>query len=398
LWHYLRQKNDDKGRCCIMTGPWTLYGMPGSLYTAKARSYLRKQGLELVERIPADPKFSGEILPAIGRWIIPVVQTPDGTIVQDGMEIIDHIEARGAATLSAYPADPVGKVIALLFELFGGEGLLRPAMHYRWNFDADNLAFLERDFMCGLNPTASGEDRSRIFAQSSGRMRKAAASFGVNPDTYGAVEASYLDFLARLDAHFALYPYLLGDRPTVGDYGLIGPLHAHLSRDPHPSHIMKARAHNVWRWVERMTTRDADDGEFLARDQKPEPALRSATLAALLAFIAEDYLPEVEAMTRFLTGWLADKTEAELTAVPIARGVGRTSFAWRGHELTVGVAPYRMLLLQRVQDAARSLAPSDSAKLHSLLDPAGLTPLLDLTIPRRVERRQNREWWAPGVA
>jgi len=42
-----------------------------------------------------------------------------------------------------YPEDPVIKAISLLFELFGNEGLLRPAMHYRWNFDDDNLDFLK---------------------------------------------------------------------------------------------------------------------------------------------------------------------------------------------------------------------------------------------------------------
>jgi len=372
---------------------WILYGMPGSLYTAKARSYLRKQGLRVEERVPGDKRFGLEILPAIGRWIIPVMQAPDGTIVQDGLDIIDHVEAAGLATLSAYPADPVEKVVSLVFELFGGEGLLRPAMHYRWNFDADNLDFLQRDFVRALDPSADAERQKAVFANSSGRMRKAAMSFGVTPDRFAAVEASYLDFLARLDRHLGVYPYLLGDAPTIGDYGLIAPLHAHLSRDPHPSALMKRHGQHVWRWVERMTATDDDVGEFLGVPGPAAPALQSGTLAALLAFVAQDYLPEIEAMVGFINGWLPGQT-AEALAEPIQRGVGRVAFPWRGQEIAVGVMPYRLILLQRIQDAADALSPQDRARLAALLEPAELAPLLDLRADRRVVRRDNREWWA----
>jgi glutathione S-transferase len=371
---------------------WVLYGMPGSLYTAKARSYLRKQGLQVEERAPGDPRFTREIVPATGRWIIPVLQTPDGNIVQDGAEIIDHLEHTGAATRSAFPADPVARVISLIFELFGGEGLLRPAMHYRWNFDADNLPFLERDFVNALFPGADAETRAGVFARSSGMMRKAARGFGVTPDSFAAVEESYLAFLERLDAHFAVYPYLLGDTPTIGDYGLIAPLHAHLSRDPHPSMLMKRGALHVWRWVERMTTRDDDNAEYLAVARPETPALASPTLAALLAFITEDYLPEVEAMVAWLNDWLPQQPAEQLSG-PLDRTVGRMRFPWRGLELEVMVMPYRVWLLQRVQDAADALDADSRATLSTLLAPTGLEPMLHARVARRVTRRDQREWW-----
>ena len=75
-----------------------------------------------------------------------MLQTPQGQWVQDGADIIDFFESRGLARLPAYPLTPLhGVVSAGRSELFGGEGLLRPAMHYRWNFDDDNLAFLRDD-------------------------------------------------------------------------------------------------------------------------------------------------------------------------------------------------------------------------------------------------------------
>ena len=71
-----------------------LYGMPGSLYTAKVRAYLRKQRIEFEERAAGDPRFMNEILPQIGRWIVPVVQLPDGTLLQDGAVFSDPFEEK----------------------------------------------------------------------------------------------------------------------------------------------------------------------------------------------------------------------------------------------------------------------------------------------------------------
>ena len=47
-----------------------------------------------------------------------------------------------------------------------------------------------------------------------------------------------------LDRHFASHRFLFGDRPSLGDYGLIGPLYAHLGRDPWPKReLIEPRRH-----------------------------------------------------------------------------------------------------------------------------------------------------------
>ncbi len=365
-----------------------LFGMPGSLYTARARSYLIKQHIDFEEAIPADPAWPG-ITQAVGRWIIPVLQLADGTLVQDGVAIIDHVEAGGQARRSAYPETPVHRAIAHVFELFGGEGLLRPAMHYRWDYDADNLDFLRADFLGGLLPGAPAEAGAAVFANASGRMRKARDGFGVSPETAPAIKASYHDFLARFDAHLARYPYLLGGRPTLGDYALIGPLYAHLGRDPYPAAEMKARAFHVWRWVERMQSPQAllgiyPDEALIADDAVPE------TLAALLAFVAEDYLPELTAHVTFANDWLAAHPGIEPGTNglpnPGARAIGKARFDWRGQEIETLVMPYRFWLLGRLQAA---LTPAAQA----VLEQAGLGALTTLSTRRPVERQGNLEVW-----
>jgi len=110
---------------------YILYGTPGSLYTGKARAYLRKQGIAFEERTAGDPRFRAEVVPVVGRWIIPVLLTPEGRYVQDGADIIDHFEDGSTVPVPARLSTPLHAVVARVFELFGGEGLLRPAMHYR---------------------------------------------------------------------------------------------------------------------------------------------------------------------------------------------------------------------------------------------------------------------------
>ncbi len=381
------------------TKPWRLYGTPSSLYTAKARSYLVKQGVPFESCAAGEAHFRNEIVPRISRWIIPVIEHNDGTLVQDGSEIIAHFEAKGPTRYPAYPKTPRHALIGQIFELFGGEGLLRPAMHYRWNFDEVNRDFLSVDFPLSLAPTgAPPELKAGIFDMASSRMRAAMASFGVSPETIPTVEASYAEFLRLFEAHLEGSPYLLGGRPTIGDYGLIAPLHAHLGRDPYPATIMKRTAYRVWRWTERMNATAQDAGEYGRPPEELFPAdAVPATLKALLRFIAEDYLPEVRAYVAFTNAWLAERPDLAPGTNgldrPQERRIGEVEFVWRGHSVRVGVVPYRLYLLQKVQDVAERASPADRADMQALLAETGLSDLLTLQTSRRVERVNNLEVW-----
>ena len=129
-----------------MTSPLTLYGVKISMFTGKVRSYFIKQRIAFTEVAPVSTHFAQVVLPQIGRRIIPVIETADGTLVQDTTDIIDYCEVQVLARLSAYPADPVRRLLALILELFGDEGLLRPAMHYRWNFPEQTDGFISHGF------------------------------------------------------------------------------------------------------------------------------------------------------------------------------------------------------------------------------------------------------------
>ena len=107
---------------------YTLWGSAHSLYSGKARSYLIKKGLPFRERYPSDPDFGSRILPAVGHFVVPVLETDNGEIIQDSGDIIDFLEQRHAEPLLE-PQSPVQQWVSLIFDAFGSEYLLPLAMH-----------------------------------------------------------------------------------------------------------------------------------------------------------------------------------------------------------------------------------------------------------------------------
>jgi glutathione S-transferase len=380
---------------------FVLYAMPASLYSGKARSYLRKHRIDYVERAPGDPRYGAEIETVTGRWIIPVLQAPDGTVVQDTVDIIEYLDATVPPDRSAFPAGAVQRTVAHLLELFGGEGLLRPAMHYRWDFDDANVPFLAKDFSSVLAVGADDATRDAVFDFASGRMRGATTAFGVDEALVPAIEYSYGEFLTLFDAHLAGSPYLLGGRPTIADFGFLGPMYAHLARDPYPSALMKRQAQRVWRWVERMNAPVLDASEYgdCSEELFPDDSIPD-TLRALLSYIGEEYLDEAVAQVAAVDTWLAEHPEVTdgdvVLGKPKRRLSGTTTFDWRGHPMTVAVVPYRMFLIKRVQDAFGAATPDEQAAIRALFAEAGLDPLLDIRPRRWVVRADNREVWGPA--
>lgn len=123
---------------------YVFYGVQFSLYAGKIRSYLRKKRIPFREVETNHPDFAKAVERA-GTGMQPMVETPDGEILQDTSVIIDALEARDPEP-AVLPEGSCQRLVALLLEVFGDEGLLKPAMHYRWNFPEANEAFLEAEF------------------------------------------------------------------------------------------------------------------------------------------------------------------------------------------------------------------------------------------------------------
>ena len=374
-----------------------LYGMQASLYTGKARAFMRRNRIAVTERGAGHPDYTGRVMQHINRLIMPVIETPSGDIIQDGTDILDYLESEGLSHEPLYPGDPITRAVAHLFELFGNEGMLRPAMHYRWNFDEDNLAFLKISFADVFPAHFDRAGRAAAFDHASGRMRKAATAFGVVPETFKTIEASYAEFLALYDAHLSESYYLLGNAPTVGDYGLFNPLYAHLARDPKPAHLMKSTATHVWNWVERMNrpeqleehTIDNPPTAMFTKGEFPE------TLKNLMTYIGEEYGAEFSAHVDFANEWLSKQDGSpEAGKGGLGRGIGFAKFDWRGHDIKTVVMPYRFYLAQRLWDHFDACSAEIQKTIRELFAASNVEIFLDKRPTRRVKRENYLEVWA----
>lgn len=374
-----------------MTDIHRLYAITHSLYSGRARAYLIKQGIPFQELSTGHESFKAEVLPKGKLPTIPTLVTPSGEVIRDGAAIIEHFEAANGRP--CLPAGPRQQIISALFDVIGTDGLLRPAMHYRWNFPEENLDFVGYHFLHSQRDTPQRQEKTDYMMD---RMRHAAQIFGVTDQSQGLVEELYLEYLDALNAHFEQYPYLLGWRPCVGDFGLLAPMYAHLGRDPHPASLMQQRATRVYRWVERMNRADQDVPEYfsagtdyLADDEIPE------TLLAVLRVLAEDFVPETRAAAECINNWLAEhQPEAGTAAVGrLANPLGNGEFAVRGQTISALAQPYRFYLLARVQEIYAGLATNDQSSVDQMLESCGMSDILSIKLNRQLQRSDNLEVW-----
>ncbi len=348
-----------------------LYAAPLSLYSGKARAYMDWKGIDYREELSRPEVYRDVIIPAIGRPVIPVLQLADGGIVQDTTKIIDHYE-RGSDGPSVYPQTPVQHLVALLFESFGDEWLTIAAIHYRWNY---NEQWVYSEFGKVAAPEGTAEEQFAIGQERGKAFKGFCPLLGINEASIPAIEASYEALLAELNAHFAEHDYLLGTRPCIGDYGLIGPLYAHLYRDPASGEIMKRLAPKVAEWVERMVNVAAPlSGTFLPDDAVPE------TLLPILRRMMAEHLPWLQNISDMLADWAADNADSELP-----RAVGFAPFTMEGVTAARAASVFSLWMHQRCHDFYHSLNDDAKSAADDLLNRVNGGVFQQFALPVRLD-------------
>lgn len=362
-------------------GACRLLGADVSYYTAKIDAWLAYKRIPCRRELATREVFEREILPRVGYPVIPVLVTPDGGTLQDTTEMIDVLEACQPSPPTV-PATPVGRFLAYLFELYCDEWIKMPALHCRWHYDAD---FAALEFGRNNDPARPLAEQRAIGAKIARRFAGWLAPLGITATSTAAVEADYLDLLGLLDAHFARQPFLLGAAPSLCDFALYGPFHAHLLRDPASGRIMRARAPRVVRYLEglRAVPPPASD---LPVDLHTVPA----TLWPVLRLLSRDYVPILVAQHHALQAWLAQAPAGE---VPRHLGTHRVVLG-RGtaHEVTTDRAlfSYDSWMLQRALDVHAGAPAAERASIAELCARAGASPLLELGTRKRLRRKDFR--------
>lgn len=359
---------------------YQLLGAEVSYYTGKVRAYLRYKQLPFEEVLATREVYRDVIVPKTGVRFIPVLIVDGDAAIQDSAAIIDHLEARHP-TPSILPSDAVGELVALLFELYADEWLVLPAMHYRWNVP-ENRAFAIQEFGRLSVPGAAPEEQRAVGEKLAGPFAGALRPLGVTEETTAAVEASYREFLDEFSDHLAAHPYLLGGRPSRGDFALFGPLYAHLYRDPASGRYMQAVAPRVADWVERMR-----DPQRPASDVPVETSVPS-TLWPLVARMFREFGPVLARTIERLAAFEIGPGE------PLPRAVGVHAFDLGNAVGQRAIYPFNVWRWQRVRDHYDALDPASRSRADVLLERVNGLGLVRSPLSRRLVRTNNRLMFA----
>jgi len=366
---------------------FVLWGANWSLYTAKVRPYLIKKGIEYVELNPSHPHFNESVLPRIGHFTVPVLESPDGDVIADSTEIMEYLEPR-FPNPPMLPEDKSLAALAYLIHSFGSEGLTKSAMYLRWNTSFENRLFARNEFERTL---AEPEQADGFAVAMRGYLPILGIGLGHGVDV--AIETSIELLYDALNAHFLKYPYILGGVPSLGDYGLMGALYAHHGRDVSSSNAMKVRAPALYRWIETMMRPPITDPEvwqvpqeFFSIHDLPD------TLIAFLKLIAENHVPEIMATIDLYHQWL-DAQKRSAGAIVDVEGQKRCHQVLGELEhVQVGVPIKRIALLDdvshhlRFQALTDQMSDSEKGTLQKVLQDIGAKELADIRLKRDIKR------------
>ncbi|MEM1192999.1 MAG: glutathione S-transferase [Pseudomonadota bacterium] len=356
-----------------------LYAAPLSLFSGKARSYLTYKQVPVEEHFADRDVYREIILPRIGYPVMPVTITDDDKAIQDTSALMDEFERR-APEPAVRPVGPVQNLVASLFELYGDEWLVIPAMHYRWVYNRD---FALGEFGKIAAPGESEANQRAAAEKSSAMFQGAVPLLGATPEMADAVEASYLAFLHDFDTHLADHDFLLGGRPCQGDFGLIGPLYAHLYRDPASGEIMKRAAPRVAAWAERMIAQPfVAPGKFLEGDEIP------ATLMALLTRMMAEQGPCLLDLFEKMAVFKRDNPGA-----PIPRMIGMHPFTMAGKTGSRMMLPYTQWMAQRALDHLADMDEAARGRVDRLMAMCGGGDLVKARISARVQLANHKIVW-----
>ncbi|WP_334119956.1 glutathione S-transferase family protein [Limnobacter sp.] len=333
-----------------------VHGLDLSYFTGKLEGYLRGKQIpyELIEMDTGDFKRCGK---ATGVAQMPQVEWQNGQWLSDTTLIIEFLEQLKPET-SVMPQNPTLRFVAQLLEDFGDEWLWRPALYYRWAHTQDARLMSHR--------LAEGMMRDvplPFFMRRWAILNRQRFHFlwldGVRKSTAKRVEAHYLETLDALEAVLKKQPFILGQRPTLADYGLYGGMYRHFFCDPTPARIMRNRAPAVHEWVARLWNTTLVD-----YDNTPFPTLLPNEITPLLKIVCTEFLPYMQA-----------NEEA------IANERSKFEFTSKGIQFKLPTQRYRAWRFQRLRTRYQVLDTSSQHEINTCFPELGTALNKPVTSP-----------------
>ena len=348
----------DQSLPATATGEAVLHGLDLSYFTGKVQAYLRYA--EIPHRFAEmDTAALRRAAQMTGMAQMPAIELADGRWMTDSTAIIGWFDASGATTVPVTPTDPATAFLAALIEDHADEWLWRPALHYRWSYPMDAW-HMGRRIAAEMLRDVPGPLWLRQWGIIARQRHRYLARDGVTPATRAHVESLYLRNLDWPEAILSRRPFLLGERPSLADFGYFASMFRHFGLDPTPSRILRDRAPSVFLWLARMWAARASRLSGPAPDQVP------GDLDPILRDIGGAYLP-----------YLADNARAH------AAGLSTFDTVTEGVTYHLPPHPYRVWCLDQLQRRFEALPEAAAATVRARLEATGAwDPLWAVRHPR----------------
>lgn len=363
-----------------MKSQYVLHGWKLSYFTAKVRAYLRYKQLDFVDKEMGAYDLLIRVPKKTGASVMPVVQTQAGEWLQDTTEIIEQLEQRHPQPNIA-AGNPVTDIAAMLIEVWADEFWIPAAMHYRWSY-RENYALFEHDAGKALAPYAPKFIKRKLVENVAGKLTGYLPGVGVTAAQTGIIERWTVENLDHLESHFEQHLYLFGHHPTIADFALIGPLQAHLNRDPAPKKALIDIRPHLQAWIQRVY-----QGSRAADQLNTDDAIAD-TLAPVFQGTFDELLPQCLAIAERVNAFVKEHQKTSGDGLP--RSIGEISFPTLDGEFTRLGNPYTLWMMQRVQQRYSTFSASQQQEVDQWLANHRQAPLSSWNLGPPLARKALR--------
>jgi hypothetical protein len=179
---------------------------------------------------------------------------------------------------------------------------------------------------------------------------------GSNDTTASVIEGSYKRFLACLNEHLKRFPYVMGNRPGSGDFGILGQLTQLVAFDPTPSQVAISSYPRVHAWVSKM---EDLSGIEVSEDDFIDPDNLPSTMTEILREVGRTYVPVMLA-----------------NAQALDQGLNEVQTVVEGKPWVQEPFPYQGKCLQWLRIEYARLGDEDRARVDAALSGTGCEALV----------------------
>ncbi len=229
--------------------PYRVYLMDVSYFSGKLEAYLRYKEIPFQRVEAGTSELLDPIYTHTGLMKVPVVECANGQWLKDTTPMLYWFD-RHYPRQPIIPSDPYVHFLSKLVEDYADEWLWRPALYYRWMFPQDFRLMGDRI----AREVMSNWPIPRLVGWYFGKRQQAiqVRGEGVRPHNEEYVKNTYLNNIKHLQSILDETPYLLGEHPTLVDFGYFASMFRHFGLDPTPARIMRERAPAVYEWLARL--------------------------------------------------------------------------------------------------------------------------------------------------